>query len=51
VIMQIKDKIIDICKILMNFQNNKRLSIFLNQFCPFEKKAGKHVQSYCSLYM
>ena len=36
--MEIKDKIIDIFKILMNFQNNMRLSMFLNEFAEFEKK-------------
>ena len=36
VIMDIKDKIVDICRILNEFQANTRLSMFLNEFCIFE---------------
>lgn len=48
--MEIKDKIIGICKILMNFQNNTRLSMFLNEFCIFENKGGSQISQYCQLY-
>lgn len=50
VIMEIKDKIIDICKIVMNFQNNMRLSMFLNQFAQNEKKQNMQTQKYCTIY-
>ena len=50
VIMEIKDKIIDICKLIMNFQNNMRLSMFLNEFANFENKRGESVQKYCMIY-
>ena len=46
VIMNIKDKIVDICKIVMKFQNNNRLSMFLNEFCVFEKQRGQFVGKY-----
>ena len=50
VIMQIKDKIVDICKILMSFQNNVRLSMFLNEFCVCQKKGSPALNKYCQLY-
>ena len=48
--MDIKDKIVDICKILMSFQNNTRLSMFLNEFGIMEKNNSQSVNKYCGIY-
>ena len=48
--MDIKDKIVDICKILMSFQNNTRLSMFLNEFGIMEKNNSQSVNKYCQIY-
>ena len=48
--MSIKDKIIDICKLLVNFQNNTRLSLFLSEFGAFDKKGGAQIGKYCQVY-
>jgi len=49
--MAIKNKIIDICVTIMNIQDNKRLSIFLIQFCNFDKRITPAQNKYLQLMM
>ena len=38
--MDIKNKIIDICSLLMKFQDNMRLTIFLISFAKMDSQKG-----------
>lgn len=49
--MAIKNKIIDICVKIMDFLDNKRLTIFLIQFQKFDKRMSPTQSKYLQLMM